>query len=246
MRRTRLLLVSAALLACGSATSNPIVPPPPPPGSGALKIVMLGNSLTDAWDIPGMVADLAVRAGHPRPTVQAITYANFSLEDHWNLPESGNAVDSGDPDVVVMQQGPSTLPSSGAHLEEWTGRWAERIRAAGARPGLYVVWPPLGDNIDNGIFHYVEAANAHETAIYPVGHAFRSLLGSNPELPLREADEFHPTPFGAWLAAMIIAGVIYDADPTTFGAPFSRDIGDADAAILRQAAKAAVDAYGRP
>lgn len=246
MRRTNLLLVSSALLACGSAATTPIVPPPPPPPGTSLTIVMLGNSLTAAWDIPGMVADLAVRAGQPRPAVQAVTFANFALEDHWNQPESQAAVDAGTADVVVLQQGPSTLPESGANLTEWTGKWAERIRAKGGHPGLYVVWPPLGGNIDNGIFHYETAANAHQTAIYPVGHAFRTLMGSHPDLPLRSADEFHPSPHGAWLAAMIITAVIYDADPTTFGAPFSRDITDEQAVILRQAAKAAVDAYGRP
>ena len=245
MRRSRILLLAVTLLACGGAPGNQVLPPPPPPGGG-LKIVMLGNSLTESWDIPGMVADLAVRAGAARPTVQAVTFANYSLEDHWNTPASLAAVDNGDPDVVVMQQGPSTLPESGAHLLEWSGRWAARTRAAGARPGLYVVWPPLGGAIGNGIQHYTDAANAHQTALYPVAHAFRQLGIDHQDVPIYMPDGFHPSPHGAWLAAMIITAVIYDADPTTFGAPFSRDITDEDAVTLRQAAKAAVTLYGRP
>jgi hypothetical protein len=245
MRRTHALLLTTALIACGNAATNPIVPPPPPPGAG-LKIVMLGNSLTDAWDIPGMIADLATRAGQPRPTVLAVTFANFSLEDHWNQPQSQAAVDAGDADVVVMQQGPSTLAASGADLLEWTGQWATRIRTNGGRPGLYVVWPPFGGEIDNGISNYVAAADAHDTAIYPVGQAFRSLMTSHPDLPLYLADGFHPSPHGAWLAAMIISAVIYDVDPTTLGEPFSVDISAVEATALRQAAKTAIDLYGRP
>ena len=37
-------------------------------GNG-LKILMLGNSLTYANDMPGMIAELAARAGEARPTV---------------------------------------------------------------------------------------------------------------------------------------------------------------------------------
>lgn len=245
MRRNMILPVIIALLACGGTTNGPSLPPPPPPEDG-LTIVMLGNSLTEAWDIPGMIADLAVRSGAPRPTVRAVTFANFSLEDHWGMEQSQAAVDEGDPDVVIMQQGPSTLPESGAHLTEWTGRWAGRIRDAGGRPGLYVVWPQVGGNIGNGIQHYTDAADAHQTALYPVAHAFRTLGTTHPDLPLYNTDGFHPSPHGAWLAAMIIAAVIYDADPTAFGDPFSREISDEHAVILRQAAKAAVETYGRP
>ena len=40
-----------------------------------------------------------------------------------------------------LQQGPSSLPASQAHLLEWTGRFAERIRGVGARR-QYTCGPP--------------------------------------------------------------------------------------------------------
>jgi hypothetical protein len=244
MRHTSLLIAMTALFACGSGAPDPTTPPPPPATTG-LRIAMLGNSLSEWRDIPGMIADLAVSTGAPRPTVTAITHANFSLEDHWNLASSTDAIDGGNFDVVTMQQGPSTLPSSGANLLEWSGKWADRIRADGGAPGMYVVWPTLGDDIDNGIFHYVEAADAKNMAIYPVGQAIRAVESSHHEIALRDADEFHPSPRGAWLAAMVITGVIYDHDPSDFPNLVPREITDEEATVLRAAAKDAIRLFGR-
>ncbi len=243
MRPTTLLTTLLALLACGSGATDPITPPPPP--TTGLRIAMLGNSLTDTHELPGMIADLAVSTGAPRPTVVAVTHADFSLEDHWNLASSTAAIDGGDFDVVTMQQGPSTLPSSGANLLEWSGKWADRITALGGTPGMYVVWPPLGDNIDNGISHYVAAADAKQMSVYPVGQAFRALMTSHPEIRLREADDFHPSMQGTWLAALIITGVIYDHDPEDFPNLVPRDITDEHATILRATAKDVIRLFGR-
>ncbi len=245
MTPARLAPLVALLLACGSAPSDPTPPPPPPVSSDALRIVMLGNSLTYTHDVPGLIADLATSTGAPRPVITTFAYANFALEDHFSFPASIAAIDAGGYDVVVMQQGPSTLPSSGANLLQWSGVLADRIVAHGGRAGMYVVWPPFGDNIDNGISNYVAAADAKQMAIYPVGQAFRSLLVDHPEIQIREADGFHPNPAGAWLAAIIIAGVIYDVDPVTFPNLLPRSIPDEAAATLRTAAHEAIRLFGR-
>lgn len=245
MRASLILAALTSALACGSGAPDPTTTPPPPPPGDGLRIIMLGNSLTDAHDLPGMIADLAVSTGAPRPSVVAVTHANFSLEDHWNLASSTDVIDAGGNDVVVMQQGPSTLPASGANLLEWSGKWADRIRANGGTPGMYVVWPPLGGDIDNGIFYYTQAADAKQMSIYPVGQAFRALLANHPEIPIRESDEFHPSVHGAWLAAMIITGVIYDHDPDDFPNLVPREITDEQATILRAAARDAIRLFGR-
>jgi hypothetical protein len=174
-----------------------------------------------------------------------VAHPNYSLEDHWNLASSTEVIDAGGYDVVTMQQGPSTLPSSGDHLLEWSGKWADRIREHDGTPGMYVVWPPLGDNIDNGIFHYVTAADAKQMSIYPVGQAIRAVEADHPEIELREADGFHPSPRGAWLAAMVITGVIYDHDPSDFPNLLPRDITDEEATVLRAAARDAIALFGR-
>lgn len=241
----RPLLLALTLLACGSGPSGPGTPPPPPPGTG-LRIVMLGNSLTYYNDLPGMVAELADRGGADRPTVVTIAHANWALEDHWNNPASLAAIEDPAVDVVVMQQGPSTLPASGANLVDYATRIADLIVKNGTRPGMYVAWPPIGGNIDASIQYYTEAANARSMAIYPVAHAFKHVRATYPNIPIYDADEFHPTYAGSWLAAMIISATIHNQDPAGYPNLFPRFIEAAWEGPLRLAAKQAIDAYGRP
>ena len=49
----------------------------------------------------------------------------FALEDHWAEGSALEALRAGGWDAVVLQQGPSSLPESGANLTEWAARWAD-------------------------------------------------------------------------------------------------------------------------
>ncbi len=240
----RPFLLALSLLACGAGTPDPVTPPPPPPGDG-IKIVILGNSLTYMNDMPGMIAELAVQGGEPRPTVVVKAHANFGLEQHWGNAESLAAMDDPDVDVLILQQGPSTLPASGENLLLYTGLIADRVATHGTRVGLFVSWPPLGGDINAGISNHVAAANAHNTALYPIGHAFRHVAATYPEIVIRDTDEFHPNFPGSWLAAMIISAVIFDHDPMEYPNLFPRLIPESYEAPLRATAKLMVDTYGR-
>src|SRR5690606_13764161 len=244
---TRPILLLVLLLCCssgGGGTLPPPPPPPPPPPGDGLRIVMLGNSLTNSNDLAAMISELATSVGLPQPAVLPFAYGNWSLEEHWNTASSMAAVANPATDVVVMQQGPSTLPSSGAHLTEFTGRILTAL-APGARAGMYVVWPEVGGNFDGGLGNYVATANAHNTAIYPVGHAIRAVLQDHPEVSVLGGDNFHPGVAGTWLAAIVITSVIYDRDPSTMPSIRPAFIPTAWEAPLRNAAKEAITAYGR-
>lgn len=236
----------AALLGCSTTSApTPPPPPPPPPPPGTLQIVMLGNSLTAAYEIPRMIADLAVAAGKPRPLMLEHAWGGWSLEEHWNSAGSLASVDAARTNIVILQQGPSTLASSGAQLLDYTGRFVNRLAGSNKRIGIYAVWPPLGGDIDAGIQHYTAAADAYGLALYPVAQAFRDLEATRPDIALRDGDQFHPGPAGAWLAAMIIAATIYDHDPTDFPNLRPQNIPTEWEAPLRAAAKAAIASYGR-
>lgn len=243
----RTILLLALLLGCGSTDSGPTTPPPPPPPPpppGALRIVMLGNSLTASNDLARMIEELAVAAGKPQPQVVPFAYGDWSLEEHWNNAASMAAIADPATDLVVMQQGPSTLPASGAHLAEFTGRIAGRA-AAGARVGLYVVWPPVGGNIDGGISNYEAAANQHGLAIYPVAHAIRSVLADHPDISVLAGDNFHPSVAGSWLAAIIITASIYNLDVGTLPNIRPASIRTEWVEPLREAARVAITDHGK-
>ena len=102
-------------------------------GAGAqqrhLRVLFVGNSLTATNDLPATVAAIARGVGHTTIDVQMVAPGGYALEDHWANGDALAALRTGRFDVVVLQQGPSSLPESRVNLIEWTKRWADEARA---------------------------------------------------------------------------------------------------------------------
>jgi hypothetical protein len=114
-----------------------------------------------------------------------------------------------------MQQGPSALPESRTNLVEWTGRFATEIRKVGARPAVYMVWPPLDSESDWDAVtaSYAAAAAAANAVLFPAGEALRSAYHTDPGMPLFDADGFHPAPLGSEGVALVIYAVAANVSP---------------------------------
>ena len=104
------------------------------------RVLFVGNSLTAANDLPATVAALASAAGRPIE-VDVRAPGGFALEDHWTTTDVRQVIADGHYDVVVLQQGPTSLPESRVNLLEWGRTFAVAIRAAGGRPAFFTVWP---------------------------------------------------------------------------------------------------------
>jgi hypothetical protein len=117
----------------------------PDPGA-EISVLFIGNSLTTFNDMPGMVSALLDSIGAGPISVREQTGNNTGLEDHWN---SGGlpAIRSGAWDFVVLQQGPSATEGRPS-LWEFAERFADEIRAIGAMPALYMVWPSGSRSFD--------------------------------------------------------------------------------------------------
>lgn len=235
-------VAAAVLLAC---SAGPGVVTPPPPSSVAVRLLFIGNSLTYSHDIPGLIKQMTETATGTQPVIVSATYANFALEDHWSTGSARREITAQQFDRVIMQQGPSTLPESGLELTKWSKTWSDEIRRYHARPGLYVVWPPKGGNLDAGIANHEAAATASNAALYPVGQAWREVWLVDPAMPLYDSDQFHPGPHGAWLAALIIAAMVHDRPTSDFPNLFPTQITATQEAVLRTAATKAIALYGR-
>src|SRR3954466_13642343 len=138
MRALPLALLVAVCGACAgeeqrSASQRPI---PAGPGDGVLFV---GNSLTFANDLPGMVERLAAAAGVRLPTAQ-VTFGGYSLSDHLANGDAARSIAGGGWRVVVLQQGPSGQPESRIELRSDTAKFDALIRRAGARTAIFAVW----------------------------------------------------------------------------------------------------------
>ena len=179
---------------------------PEPAADPDLRILFIGNSLTSANDLPGLVQRLGRSDPSRRVVVASVAFGDYSLEDHWNRGDALRAIGSARWDLVVLQQGPSALPESRVLLIEYATRFAGEIRRIGARPAIYMVWPPLDREAewDAVTASHAAAADAVRGLLLPAGEALRAARRTNPDLPLFDVDGFHPTLAGSYGAALVI------------------------------------------
>jgi hypothetical protein len=167
--------------------------------------LFIGNSLTAANDLPGLVSSLSRAAREPIECV-SVTFGNHSLEDHWNRGDARRAIARGGWSHVVLQQGPSALSESRVLLRRYTRRFDAEIERAGGRTALYMVWPSAARNadFDGVVTSYTTAARDVGGLLLPVGEAWRAAWRRDAGLRLYEDDGFHPTLLGSYLAALVI------------------------------------------
>ena len=182
-----------------------------------MRILMLGNSLTFANDMPRMLAELTgaevvyhTRGGarlseqlNPKTKLGAQTQAALTQED-W--------------DYVVLQEmshGPITAPGS---FFAGVERLCLQIRDNGAVPVLYATWAyqkggarlaakgwDYGGMARNLSAAYRRAAEENRALLADAGRRFYQLSGTQ---DLYAADGVHPSVQGARIAAETIAAAI--------------------------------------
>ena len=200
-------LFAARIAAAQDPTDADLAPP--------LHVLFIGNSLTYFNDLPGLFTELAAAAGESRPFVRAVTAPGVSLEDQWNAGDARKAIEVGGWDYVVLQQGPSASPEGTLLLRTYSRRFAEIIRAGGARPVLYMVWPSVArrQDFDGVALSYRDAARDVHGVLCPAGEAWRAAWKRDPKLELYSPDGLHPTPAGSYLAALTFFAVLYGRSP---------------------------------
>jgi hypothetical protein len=180
----------------------------------------------------------------------SVTFPGVSLEDHWHRGDALEEIDSRRWDVVVMQQGPSSTDANRAHLISWANQFASRIRAAGADPALYQVWPEVTrlDAFLRVLDSYRLAAESVNGELLPVGAAWLAAWDRDTNLALYGPDGFHPSPMATYLAAITIYAALLDESAVGLPSRVSVrgsatpavDLSPADAAALQGAADEAV------
>ena len=244
-----MVALGATLLGCLSM--GPTGPGDAP--DGTTPVLFIGNSLTYWNNLPGMVA--ALGAGDEAPVwARSVAIPDADLGIHLADGRAAGAIASNRWKVVVLQQGPSSLPDNRAALRAWTRTLAERIRAVGARPALYAVWPQEihQHTWDEATRSYALAADDVDAMLFPVGEAWRAAWRRDPAIALYSGDGLHPSIEGSYLAAIVIYATIAGRSPV--GLPAELRLGNGGvvripaerAAVLQAAAGEAMEEYGKP
>ncbi len=238
--RWLMLALGALLPACNGGPTDPSFAP------GAVRVLFIGNSLTYTNDLPGMLVAVARQAGDSALAAHAVALANVSIEDHWYEGTARALLERTRWEFVVLQQGPSSLPANQANLAQWTGAFAPLIRAAGAEPVLYMVWPAADRALLDFplvLESYREAARSVGGIFAPAGDAWIAALAADPAVPLYGPDGFHPSAAGTYVAALVLLGRLRGIDPLGLPAviPGPGGYGADRVRSLQRAARAALD-----
>jgi hypothetical protein len=208
----RVLVLAALLPAGGSALAEA-------PATKPVRILFIGNSLTDTGDTPGRLAKLAAAMGRTAQ-VDSVTGSDYSLADHWREGRAQAELRKGW-DFVILQQGASARAPDRAELIEYAQRFSKPIREAGARAALYMVWP-VSDRMQDfrgAIAAYRDAAQAVDGIVIPVGEAWLRALSADKRLRLY-GDTIHPSSLGVDLAVITIYLTLFPAGPQEFDEAF--------------------------
>lgn len=238
-----LSLFLVAGLACDGDALGPLP-------AGGKRVLFIGNSLTYENDLPRTIADLARSIDETPLVYRTVAKPNYALEDHWNDGIAASIAADGW-QVVVMQQGPSSLPQNQEFLRSWTVRLDSAITAAGARSALYMVWPAMQNfsTFDGVRTSYRNAAIAVNGLFIPAGEAWRTAWVTDSTLAFYSADLLHPSRLGTYLAALVHFEMLYDrlaSDLPDVAVVNGRrlDLPATTVAMLQQAAHETVLAWG--
>ena len=241
------LALLLALPACGDSATEPELENPD------LTVMFLGNSLTYTNDLPGLVETVAEAAGYAVETIP-IASPNYGLGDHW-VTGAPRSIRELQPDVVILQQGPSSLAESRDYLVEWTDSLARVAREVGAEPALLMVWPPDDGDTSFGAVYasYRAAAEAVDGTFIPAGMSWFEVAKADDGLALYGPDRFHPAPLGSIVAAITVVetlfeGSVADLPPEMTPTRRNPDIRMSPATLetILGAVQFAVDRYARP
>ncbi|HKG94756.1 MAG TPA: SGNH/GDSL hydrolase family protein [Gemmatimonadaceae bacterium] len=202
-------LYAAGALGC-KKEGGPTAPP-----TDRVRVLFIGNSLTSANDLPGILDALADSAGVKPLEVVNISMDNTALSDHYLFLSARSVIQQGGWNYVVLQQGPSSRPANRDSLRMFAERFATDIRRVGARPALYMVWPAAENaaDYDRAVESYTLAADDVDGLLFPGGELLRAALARDATLPLLSSDGYHPSPMGSYLVALSMFGILYDRSP---------------------------------
>jgi hypothetical protein len=172
------------------------------------RVLFIGNSYTYTNGLPAVVRKVAAAQGVAL-TVQSLTAPGVAIEDHFDSGALPGALRD-NWDLVVLQQGPSSLVDNRRHLAYWTRRVREAAPSR-TRIVMFSVWPAV-ENVHTwhaAELSYAKAALRVGGCVFPAAGAWRIAMEGGIRLPLYSSDNLHPTREGTLLAALSMVHALW-------------------------------------
>ena len=190
----RQAFIAGCALACSGCMPQRAVAPTAPTGPG-LHVLFVGNSLTYVNDLPAIFEAMADSGREPLLETRMVAKPDYSLEDHWNDGEARTAIANGGWNVVVLQQGPSSLESSRTLLIQYVRAFGDIFVQGNARsPYTKCGRPPIVPRTSRArTSHIALAADTVQGALFRSAKRGSRRNGSIASIPLYAFDGLHPS-----------------------------------------------------
>lgn len=178
------------------------------------RALFVGNSYLYTLDIPGLVQALADSAGGDQLAVMTVAGPDMALVDHLGEGTAVRQIRKGGWEWVVLQQGPSSVEINRDTLRLATKAFAAEMELVDATPALFSAWPsrPRIQDFPRAIESYQLAAADVDGIFLPVATGWLEARERDLEINLY-SDGLHPSPAGAYLAALVIYGKLLGKSP---------------------------------
>ena len=189
----------------------------PGTGSALPAVLLIGNSLTYSYDLPGMLRAVAAASGEELRVGMAAA-GNTAVIDHINGATDALAQIRGSEwSFVVLQQGPTPPGVCRDTLIMAAVQFAPLVAAAGGRVAIFSPWARLErpQSLVWGSESAELAARAVGGAVVPIGAAWQAALAEDAALPLYELDGYHPARAGTLLTALTLYARLFERDVRT-------------------------------
>lgn len=228
---TVLVLVAAIAIGYRLAPRTPVPVDPPAPvlsaPPGAMRVLFVGNSHTYMHDVPELVRRLA-DDGATQIWRRVSTAGGLDLSGHLDRGEVTRMLRQEPFDVVVVQpQGVEAIWQPEAFTSALHA-FEDEARAAGARIVVWAMWardpardaygiyqePWGGRDVADQTRRLAASTRraARSAVVAPIGEAWLAAHEQLPELELH-SDGSHATLAGAYLAALVLDGILHDRPP---------------------------------
>jgi len=170
-----------------------------------LNVLFVGNSYTYYSNLPHLVS-LISDSTKVKLITSKSTAGGAKLSDHWygnKGLKSKEAIINGNYDIVVLQGSSSEAVKKKEEFFKYSKKLSDLVKASGAKPYLYVPWPPkkfpqFQEKITES---YQQASKESDCGLVMVGEAWKLAKTLRPDIQLYLPDGSHPTNLGAFLTA---------------------------------------------
>ncbi|MBI9018383.1 MAG: SGNH/GDSL hydrolase family protein [Phycisphaerae bacterium] len=184
-----------------------------------LNILFIGNSYTYYGDLPEVITQMALAKGRIIHHQQQ-TPGGKSLAEHWQMGKAAQLIDSGNWDIVVLQDQSSMPAVKPEETQKYAKLFCDKIHAIGATPMFYLTpayhaprSDPIPDMQAKLAKTYIQVAKENNALIAPIGLAWQAAYKHNPDYPLHTQDNSHPAALGVYLNGLVFYAAIYNEKP---------------------------------